>query len=210
MELTPGVHLLESTRGSFCYLMLGDEPILIDTGMPGRADKILEELARIGLQPRDLAHILISHHDVDHIGNAKALQEATSATVWAPAADLPYIRGERRRPGVRRAIGLFYRPPAPRVDQVYAPGTRIGNIEVIPTPGHTPGHVSFLRGDVLFAGDLVTTRGGRLLPSPGILTTDPAALRQSLREVGRLSFDWVCPAHGRPVRRGNLWDALVR
>jgi glyoxylase-like metal-dependent hydrolase (beta-lactamase superfamily II) len=209
MEVTPRVHLLECTAGSYCYLVLDEEPVLVDTGLPGRADRIIAEIGRLGLAPGDLAHILVTHYDVDHIGNAKALQAATGATLWAPAEDVPYIHGHKRRPGLRRAIGWFVRSPVPQVDRTYEAGQWIGGIEVIPTPGHTPGHVSFRFGDVLFAGDLVTSRSGRLLPSPGILTVDAEALRESLRRVGRLSFDWVCPAHGRPVRRGNLWEALT-
>jgi glyoxylase-like metal-dependent hydrolase (beta-lactamase superfamily II) len=209
VEVTSGVHLLETTRGSYVYLVLGEEPVLIDTGMPGRADRIIDELRRIGVRPQDIAHILVTHHDVDHVGNAKALQSRTGATLWAPAEDLPYIHKQVRRPGLRRAIGWLVRYDAPTIEHTYEPGQRIGEVEVIPTPGHTPGHVSFRFRDTLFAGDLVTTRRGRLHPAPGILTVDQNALAESLRRVGQLKFDWVCPAHGKPVRRGNLWEALT-
>ena len=38
---------------------------------------------------------------------------------------------------------------------------------------------------------------------------DKAALKRSLNEVKHFSFVRVCPAHGEPVQRGNLWDTLV-
>jgi len=95
-------------------------------------------------------------------------------------------------------------PPFP------APGQRIGGIEVIPTPGHTPGHVSFLFGETLVSGDLVISNKGRLQPAPTFMSgVDKAALKRSLNEVKHFSFVWVCPAHGEPVQRGNLWDTLV-
>src|SRR5690242_20285468 len=144
MEITGEVHLLQSTNGSYVYLILGEEPILIDTSLPGRAPAILKELETLGLKPTDLAHILLTHHDVDHIGNAKALQQESGAKLWAPQEDLPYILGQRNREGLKRLIQAFVKVETPQIDATYAPGQRIGGIEIIPTPGHTPGHVSFL------------------------------------------------------------------
>ncbi len=210
MEITKNVHLLETTKGSYVYLVLDQEPVLIDTGMPGRSGSILKELAKIGVNPHDIAHILLTHHDVDHIGNAKQLQAATGATLWGPEADLPYIHGDKSRAGLRKLTQLLMRVDTPSVEKTYEAGQKIGDLEVIPTPGHTEGHVSVRFGDTLFAGDLVTSRKGRLQPSPGILTTDKAALQDSLKRVGQLEFDWVCPAHGLPVRRANLWESLLQ
>jgi glyoxylase-like metal-dependent hydrolase (beta-lactamase superfamily II) len=210
MEITKGVHLLQSTKGSHAYLLLGDEPILVDTCLPGRAAAIVEELATLGLAPSDLAHILLTHHDVDHIGNAQALQQASSAKLWAPEEDLPYILGQRDRPGIKRLVQTLIRVPVPQVDATYTPGQKIGGVEVIPTPGHTPGHVSFLFGETLLSGDLVISTRGRLRASPTFMTWDNAVLKRSLSEVKQFTFAWVCPAHGQPVARGNLWEALVR
>jgi glyoxylase-like metal-dependent hydrolase (beta-lactamase superfamily II) len=209
MEITQGVHLLQSTNGSYVYLVLREEPILIDTSLPGRAATILKELQVLGLKPTDLAHILLTHHDVDHIGSAKALQQATGAKLWASQEDLPYILGQRNRPGLKRLVQTLVKVEVPQIDATYTPGQRIGGIEVIPTPGHTPGHVSFLSGETLFCGDLVISKKGKLQPAPAIMTWNKAVLKRSLSEVKRFSFAWVCTAHGEPVQRGNLWDTLV-
>lgn len=210
MEVTKSVHLLQSTRGSYAYLLLGEEPILVDTCLPGRSTAILAELETLGLAPSDIAHILLTHHDVDHIGNAHILQQATGAKLWASREDLPYMLGQRNRPGIKRLIQMVIKAPAPQIDETYTPGQRIGGVEVIATPGHTPGHVSFLFGETLLSGDLVISNRGRLQPAPSLMTWDNAALKRSLSEVRHFSFAWVCPAHGKPVQRGNLWDALVR
>lgn len=209
MEITRGVHLLQSTHGSYVYLVLGEKPILIDTSMPGRSATILAELETLGLKPTDLAHILLTHHDVDHIGNARALQQASGAKHWAPQEDLPYILGQRNREGLKRVIQTLVKVEVPQIDATYMPGQKIGGMEVIPTPGHTPGHVSFLFSDILFCGDLVMSKKGKLQPAPAMLTWNKTALKRSLSEVKRFSFDWVCTAHGEPVRRGNLWETLV-
>lgn len=209
MEITAGIHLLQATRGSYVYLVLGDEPILIDTSFPGRTRAILTEIERLGLRPTDIAHILLTHQDGDHIGNAHALQQATGAQVWASQEDLPYILDQRRASGFRGVLQMIIRTKPPQVNQMYTPGQKIGNIEVIPTPGHTPGHVSFLYGDTLFSGDLVTSSRNQLRAAPALLTWDKAVLKRSLFAVSKREFTWVCPAHGEPVQRGNLWEALL-
>ncbi|WP_245578596.1 MBL fold metallo-hydrolase [Alicyclobacillus pomorum] len=205
LEITKNVHLLESAKGSFVYLVLGEEPVLIDTGMPGRGERLLADLSKVGISPKDIAHILLTHHDVDHIGNAKMLKEVTGATLWAPEKDVPYIHGEQRREGIKRIIATMFRPDPPAVDAIYKPGQKIGSLEMIETPGHTPGHVSFLYKDVLFPGDLVMSRKGKILPSPRFLAWDNHQLHQSIEKVKRMTFDWVCPAHGHPVRRTPLF-----
>lgn len=209
MEISRGIHLLDETKGSYVYLILGNEPVLIDTCLPGRSQVILAALERLGLKPTDLAHILLTHYDVDHIGNARALREASGAKLWAPQEDLPYILGQRNPPGVRRILKMLYRVDSPQIDETYRPGQTIAGLEVISTPGHTPGHVSFRLNDILFSGDLVRNQKGKLRPQPALATWDHVALKRSLSEVKNLSFTWVCPAHGEPVQRGNLWEALV-
>lgn len=210
MEITRKVHLLEGTKGSYSYLVLGQEPVLVDTSMPGRADKIVNALAALGMQPTDLAHIVLTHQDADHIGNAKHIKELSGAALWAPKEEVPYIHGDIKGRGIRRIIGSLMKVDRPRVDKVLEAGQHVGDLELIPAPGHTPGHVCLRVDDVLLAGDLVTTRGGRLKPSPGFLTWDRTALSHSIKSVGQLQFDWICPAHGDPVKRGSLWEALVR
>lgn len=209
MEVTKGIHLLaDETKGSFVYLILGDEPVLVDTGIKGRAKGIIAALERIGIGPSDLAHIVLTHQDFDHIGNAKVLQEWSSATLWAPETEIPYIHGERKGPGIRHVFQRVMRVDRPSGVRPYEAGKQIGSLEVIPAPGHTPGHVCLRTGDVLLAGDLVMTSKGKLRPAPGFLTWDKEVLQKSLREVGKLEFDWVCPAHGMPVQRGSMWETM--
>ncbi|SHK36351.1 Glyoxylase, beta-lactamase superfamily II [Alicyclobacillus tolerans] len=209
MEIAPHVHLLTSTKGSYAYLVLSDEPVLIDTSLSSKRDQLKKELANLGMTPKDIAHVLLTHMDVDHIGNAKWLQDQSSAIIWAPEIEIPYIHGQAKAKGVRGLIQRTMKVERPHITHSYHAGQQLGGIEIIPSPGHTLGHVSLRYNDILFAGDLVTTRRGQLKPSPGFLTWDKQALRKSIKEVGNLSFNWVCPAHGDPVQRANLWETLM-
>lgn len=209
MQITKNVYLLEKMKGSYVYLLTGQEPVLIDTGMKGKSHLLIQALDELGMSPKDIAHILLTHQDVDHIGNAKAIKEASNATLWSSVEDLPYIHGQKKGTGVRKVIQTLMKVDHPHVDQTYQIGQKIGGIEIVPAPGHTPGHVCLLYGDVLFAGDLIMTKSGKLSPSPSFLAWNKSILQRSIREVGKLRFDYICPAHGDPVRGHSLWDALM-
>lgn len=103
-KITENVFQLDATKRSHVFLIKADQSFLIDMGMPGHAGQILSELRKLGVSPSNIRAILLTHHDVDHIGNAKQLQEATGTELWAPAEDVPYIIGEKKRPGVKHII----------------------------------------------------------------------------------------------------------
>ena len=70
MEVIADVYRIPGLRGANAYLLTGDSPTLIDAGMPGSEQKILDYLASLGLAPGDLAHIIITHYHADHwLGN---------------------------------------------------------------------------------------------------------------------------------------------
>jgi glyoxylase-like metal-dependent hydrolase (beta-lactamase superfamily II) len=152
---------------------------------------------------RTIKKILLTHHDVDHIGNLKLLAEESGARVFAPAADIPFINGKKSRPGVKRFVGLFVRPPV--VEGIIPYGQEeLPGVRVISAPGHTPGHVVILYQNVLLAGDLLRTEKGRPAPMMNFMNQDSKQAARSLAILKTLSFDWVCPAHGIPVRADAL------
>lgn len=202
MKINDHVFMLESTKGAYAYLVMDKELTLIDTGFPWQRSAILKELAGMGVQPGDLSHILLTHHDLDHIGNAAALQELSGAQLWASAEDIPYITGVRHRPSFKKYLPYIIRVKKPH--QVAAYGDRVGGVSVIPTPGHTPGHVCLLYEDILFAGDLVKNYKGNFIPYPSGWNWNDSLLRDSIKRISQTSYAWICPAHGRPVEEGKL------
>lgn len=208
MKITDDVYALAATRGTYAYAVLGQPTMLIDTGRPGQGKKILYELASMGVRPNDIKHILLTHYDVDHVGNAAYLQSKTGAALWASQEDIPCIMGEKPRHGHKRWISALMPAEKPQSLQAYPVDGCMESITVIPTPGHTPGHVSLLYRDVLFAGDLVVCFNVRIRPSPGFMNWDMDILKESIRKVAPYSFRWVCPAHGTPLERGDGWEKL--
>lgn len=200
MKITENVHMLDSTFSSHVYLVFTPQPVLIDTGMGFAGKGILRDLGAL-CKLEDIRTILITHHDVDHIGNAARLQQVTKAEVYASMLDIPYISGEKERYGFKKYIGRLSHVRTPDQLKPLPESGDVCGITVIPTPGHTPGHVCFMYRDVLFVGDLLENKKGRLIPYPAAWNWDDAMLRESVEQIRPLPFTWVCTAHGRPVRR---------
>jgi len=207
MEVTSGVFMLRASPQSHVYLIRGDINILVDTGVPGAGRRILGELASMDVQTDSVGAILLTHHDVDHIGNLKRLAEATGARIFAPGEDIPYITGEAARPGIKRAIALFIRPAVPEGISPFG-REEIKEVRVIPAPGHTKGHVILLYKNVLFAGDLLRAVKGEPAPMADFMNWDSKLAAGSIGLLKSLDFDWICPAHGAPMPREALQDFL--
>lgn len=204
MKITDSVYLLDSTKGSYVYLVTGAETALIDTGLPWTGKRIIKELDAIGVKPQDIKHILLTHHDIDHIGNVAMLQMLTGAKVWASGEDIPYITGELDRYGFKKYFKYVFRVKAPHGINPYIPGEKINGIEVVPAPGHTPGHVCLLFADILFAGDLLENKKGSLKPYPAPWNWNDTMLLESVNKISHLQYKLVCPAHGEPVERNKV------
>jgi glyoxylase-like metal-dependent hydrolase (beta-lactamase superfamily II) len=208
LKVTDEVYALDSTKGNYAYLVLGEETVLIDTGRPGQGKGILNDLESMNVKPQDIKHILVTHHDVDHVGNAALMQQATGAEIWASKEDIPYIYGEKSRPGIKKLISFIMKVKKPQNINSYPENRKIGNIKVIPSPGHTPGHVCLRYKDVLFIGDLFRTSKGKASPMGSSMTWNGSISKQSMAKIDNYSFEWICPAHGEPVRRGEHLKGL--
>lgn len=169
------------------YLVVrSGETAVIDTGVEGSAPAIEQALGLAGSRWADVSHVLATHSHPDHVGSLPAvLASATAATAYAGAADIPAITSPR--------------PVLPLSD-----GQRIFGLEVIATPGHTPGHVSFLDPelDVLFAGDAMNGTGGGLTGANPRYSADMALADESVKKLAARSFDDIVFGHGEPVLGG--------
>ena len=205
MELWSGIHSLDASRVSNVYLVAGPPLTLVDTGPPGALARLVQALDRAGVRAAAIERIVLTHCDVDHVGNARALQLVSGAEVCAHADDAPFITGARPAAGpfARRAIAATWGRNVipPRIDRLLREGDDLAPLIVLHMPGHTPGHVGFRYGDALFSGDTVV--GGRTLrPAPRPLTWDETLARGSIARIGTLDVDLLLPGHGTPVNDG--------
>ena len=214
------------------FILVGERPVIVDTGIPGSAPKILSALAREGFTPSDVSLILITHRHVDHIGSAEQLKRATGAPVAVHALDADWLR--RGEGGPRPATGLGGRffdltgapnahaePCEPDIvieeDMVLEPFGVPGGV-VLHTPGHTAGSVSALlpNGDVL-AGDLaiggisflggIAFKGHARKPP---YEDDPIVVRRSLVGLLDRGASRFFVGHGGPLTASAVRKYVAR
>ena len=210
MFITDKVYLVEASKGAYVYaLRLADGVTLIDTSFPGHGAQIAEELQAKQLD--QVKHILLTHHDVDHIGNVAMLQQKYHCDVYISEIDMPYALGTKKRPGLKKIVSFLVKTVPPERLQALPSGNfaisianSIPEIQIIPTPGHTPGHTCFLFDGVLLAGDSLNSGNGKLQKSPPVMSWDRRQEIASAKAMNSLKFDWVCPAHGKPVKTSKI------
>jgi glyoxylase-like metal-dependent hydrolase (beta-lactamase superfamily II) len=155
-------------------------------------DDLLARLRSHGYDPADVRRHVATHLHIDHVGRLGALpaaevvlsapewRVATSATGRARGLMLSPAARSRARPVVFSDAG---RAPFPSVHRLTADGA----VTLLPTPGHSPGHMSVLvDGRVLIVGDAVYSE--RQLQGGWIdgISPDPAAARESIRRLREL------------------------
>jgi len=119
-------------------LTTSDGIILIDTIFPYNSEQlIVGGLQKLGLDPRDIKYVLISHAHADHIGGAEMLQTRYKARVVMGAPDWETVATYPNR----------FKTMAPKKDIVATDGMTITlggtAVTIWHTPGHTPGTLSY-------------------------------------------------------------------
>ena len=193
---------------SNCYLLRGTRPVLVDTGAPGDLERVLAELRRQGIEPRQLALILLTHGHSDHAGCAAELRRRSGAPLALHAGDREIVRSGRNGPlsPVTPAARLI-RPFVDEAFEAFTPDVEFREGfdlapygvrgEVVATPGHTPGSATvLLAGGEALIGDLL--RGSMLLPNrarPHFFCADPETNQRSLARLAREGLLRCHPGH---------------
>lgn len=159
-----GQHLVKLTRlGAVnVFLVREDDGLtLVDTGMSGSAKGILEGAAAVGAP---IARIVLTHGHDDHAGSLDALHaKLPDVPVLVSAREARLMDGDQTmEPGEPPMGGGPIRKRTTRPTTVLNAGDRVGSLEVIAAPGHTPGQIALLdtRDRTLIAGDAWVTLGG--------------------------------------------------
>ena len=113
--------MLVRIRGAIsnCYLLLGERPVLVDTGAPGDLQRILAALRDHGVEPAQLALIFLTHGHSDHAGCAAELKRRSGAQIALHTADAPLARSGRN--GVLAPQDTLGRIVRPFVDEEFEP-----------------------------------------------------------------------------------------
>jgi glyoxylase-like metal-dependent hydrolase (beta-lactamase superfamily II) len=203
------------------YLVAEDDGLtLIDALIRGGEKPILAAAERLGAP---IVRIAITHAHFDHVGALDALaRRLPAAEIAVPARDARLLAGDRSLDPDEPPAKL--KPGLPRVatrpSRLLAPGDRLGSLEVIGAPGHSPGQVAYLdpRDGTLYCGDAYTTVGGVAttarpyppFPFPGLGTWHRPTALESARALRAVQPRALAPGHGRVVADpGPAMDAAI-
>ena len=161
------------------------------------ADEIGPGLERLGLAPRDVRRVVLTHLHTDHAGGLHHLRHGEHVVTRAELAFASGAKG-RVRGYVNGHWPTWFHPAGVEIDGPpfgpfahSLPLTEAGDVVLLPTPGHTPGHASVAvrtEGRVVFlAGDTSYTQQLMLDDAADGVTQDPATLRRTLGLIRALA-----------------------
>jgi glyoxylase-like metal-dependent hydrolase (beta-lactamase superfamily II) len=166
-------------------LVRGREAAVVDTGVAGSVDAIVDVLDEAGPGVSGVRHVILTHKHPDHAGSINEVLAATpKATGYVGTADLSEVDATQRL------------TPLDDGDEVFG-------LQLVGTPGHTAGHLAVFDPDtgVLVAGDALTNMG-QLAGSNPQFTEDELAAAESVRKLAQLAPRTILVGHGEPVVDG--------
>lgn len=210
MEIIQGLHKIDGIGYVNSYLLVRENGIVvIDTGMPGNAEKIVSYVENLGYKSSYIKTIILTHSDIDHSGSAKKLRELTGAKIAISDIDAPRVEGKMELKKLKGPFAPFLRAMFKLSKfQIFEPdvllreGDQIEGLSVIHTPGHTDGSISlYSRGNLsMFVGDALwgDDKGEAKSPS-SIVTADMEEAWKSIKKISTFECNIILPGHGNPI-----------
>lgn len=216
--VTDGVWRIEVGFSTNAYLLAddghGDDGglTLIDVGGTDGGPQLVRSIRLLGLDPRAVQRVLLTHWHAHHAGSAARFAESSAASVvYALEPDLEVVRTGMRPPVAELGVVARMRTRARRTPaavpdaRALEDGERLdvaGGLEVLATAGHTRGHAAFALADagILFCGDELTTMP-RLARLPGHTAAPEKGMTPALERLATAAPEVLAPGHGRLLRR---------
>lgn len=229
MDVVPGIYSMMQRQGVLVHAYIVDDGnglTLIDTLYGTDAKIILDELKRIGKAATDIKQIVLTHAHRAHLGGLATLRALSGAPVHCHEWEQDIVEGDRRiqfstfrpmRPLVVypfQVASYFGRVPPCKVDNIVRDGDTVGPLQVVYTPGHTPGHLAFYWPErhALFTGDTLVTWPDFAPGWPGFMLNFKQN-KTSMHLMAELNSDVLCCGHGDPIGSdgaARLRDLLQR
>jgi glyoxylase-like metal-dependent hydrolase (beta-lactamase superfamily II) len=213
-QVAPQIYTFDGLIGGRVYLLEDEDGLtIVDTSINSAGNKIIAQLKEAGHKPEDVKRILITHAHPDHVGGLPIVKAETGAEVWSHELEKPVIQGEmpiaRPEGGMRVPETRFPMIPVARTLQDKDHLPILGGLQVIFTPGHAPGHISFWQEErrLLITGDVIFYLLNRMTQPLRMLTPDPKENRRSIKKLYDLQPESLLFGHGVPIV-GNAMATL--
>jgi glyoxylase-like metal-dependent hydrolase (beta-lactamase superfamily II) len=199
------------------YLIKTDNGfVLVDTGMPNLLSKLKQGLADAGCTPENLNLIILTHGDLDHVGNAMTIKREYGAKIAMHEADFKMIK--EGKPYKREVSGFVWKilslmsgimaKPISNfeADQFLTDSQRLDEAglpaRILHIPGHTPGSIAILTDDgQLISGDIF---GNQRVPDLTPLVENRAQMLASVEKIKQANPKIIFPGHGKPFSGEEL------
>jgi glyoxylase-like metal-dependent hydrolase (beta-lactamase superfamily II) len=193
------------------YLVEEEDGLTLVDTMMGASKRILAAAEALG---KPIVRIALTHAHGDHIGSLDKLKAALpDAEVSISVRDARLLAKDLMQSPEEAALGKFrgdLRGAATVPDRLLSPGDRVGSLEVIAAPGHTPGHIAFLdtRDRALICGDAyatvaavaTTAKPDWRFPATGFGTWSRPLSHETAVALRALEPTSLAPGHGKIVR----------
>jgi glyoxylase-like metal-dependent hydrolase (beta-lactamase superfamily II) len=167
-------------------LVRGNEVAVVDTGVANSQGKIEEVIKATGRTWADVKHLILTHYHPDHAGSMDAVMGASpNATAYAGRLDIGQIRTALPITAVEDGADVF-------------------GLQIIGTPGHTPGHISVYDpvGSAFITGDALGNNNGVLSGPNPQFSVDMQTAIESAKKIGALKFETAYFMHGTTIETG--------
>ena len=201
MKISDSVERIDNTMANSYVIRKNGHIVLVDAGTKGTGKRIIRYFMERNEKPD---FVLITHYHLDHIGGLKQIVDKFSPKVLVPPEELNVITGKEKA----SPANSFMSKMVSAMTRVEAVGDvksttdlSIDGITAVDTHGHTPGSTSYYLEDegMLFVGDALTNRGGKLMINRGF-TLDLKEAEKSREKILGFSGTTILPGHGDPLK----------
>ncbi len=175
-------------RNSNTYII---NDTIIDPGSDDNIEYIKEEVSQAGLEMTDIKKIVNTHCHFDHMGADKQLQDEYGYEIYMHPLDLKTVEEKDGQATVAASFGLEV--PDLEIRELNE-GDKIGNYEVIHTPGHTRGGICLFDGKSIITGDTLFSGGN--FGRTDLPTGNLEEMKKSIHKISELDAVQLFPGHG--------------
>jgi glyoxylase-like metal-dependent hydrolase (beta-lactamase superfamily II) len=240
-EVKQGIVMASSVSSYVYAAKVGNKVILFDAGADPDGKPIDALLGWLHAGRGDITDVFFSHGHGDHTAGAAGLRnvkfrlgagdialaekkvppEAFAGKAFTTVMGFPAVTAGEPLTGAA-TIEVGDAPAAPPAadgkDAKDAKDAKKKVVKAFPIPGHTAGSYAFLYDGVLFVGDAMIFKQGRLDPAIKLFDAHPAenkaAIRQLQKQIENEEIDIICTGHGgctpKGLGRNQLIDLVAR